>query len=397
LISQQSKSVAVSDVDRVLVIGAGPAGAAATMRLHDHGINVLWVDRADFPRTKVCGCCLNMAAIGALATVKCDALVKELADGELRWWRLESGGPAVIAPLPGGIALSRTSMDLALINEARRRGIEMRTGCEAKLVDVSRGAVVVKLSDQSSEQSFAAAILATGLSGAGVARWLPWINQPSGPLGVGTVIHDLPGVLAHTIHMVCGEQGYVGLVRLEDGRVDVAAALRKDRFASPVAEITRSGKAEILCQVNAILARTDLGQLPADQIDHLMTTPPLHRARQVGHGRLLAVGDAAGYVEPFTGEGMAWAISTGIAAADCIANGNEHLDLGLQWSQTYATMMRKRQWICRALSSTLASPLRSRWLVRAMRWSPWAVRRAIWQLNSTSNNIYFATMNDLAK
>jgi len=331
-----------------------------------------------------------MAALGALAAVKCDSLVKNLADGELRWWRLESGGPAVVAPLPGGIALSRTQMDQALIDEARRRGIDMRTGCEAKLVDVSPGAVVVKLSDQSPQQTFAAAILATGLSGPGVARWLPWINQPAGPLGVGTVIHDLPGVLEHTIHMVCGKQGYVGLVRLEDGRVDVAAALRKDRFASPVAANTLSGKAEILCQVNAILARTELGQLPSSQIDQLLTTPPLHRSRQVGHGRLLAVGDAAGYVEPFTGEGMAWAISTGIAAADCIASGNEHVDLGLHWSQTYSTMMRKRQWICRALSSALASPLRSRWLVRAMRLSPWAVRRAIWQLNSTSNSFHSA-------
>jgi len=365
----------------VIVIGAGPAGAAAAMRLHAHGRSVLWVDRADFPRSKVCGCCLNLAAIGGLSLVRCDKTVGDLVRSELRHWKLENGGRKIYASLPGGIAISRTRMDVALIDEARRRGIEMRTHCDAKLVDVTATSVVVKLSDESFDETFDAAILATGLSGGGVSRWLPWISEPSGPLGAGIVVDELSGVRPQTIHMICGDQGYVGLVQLEDGRIDVAAALRKENFTGNGMESLKSGRAEILSQINSILASSSLGALPEDLAKRLITTPPLHRQRRVGNGRLLAIGDAAGYVEPFTGEGMAWAIGTGIAAADCMADDPIGLDFGQQWSDTYAAMMRKRQWICRFLSKSLASPSSSRWLMRGMHAAPWIVRRAIWRLN----------------
>jgi len=377
----QSKGTQSGSIRRVIVIGAGPAGAAAAMRLHDQGRSVLWVDRADFPRSKVCGCCLNLASIDGLALVRCDKTVRDLVKTELRDWKLENGGREISASLPGGIAISRTRMDVALIDEARRRGIEMRTHCDAKLVDVTATSVVVKLSDEICDETFDAAILATGLSGGGVSQWLPWISEPSGPLGAGIVVDELSGVKPQTIHMICGAQGYVGLVQLEDGRIDVAAALRKEKFRGTGNESLKSGRAEILSQINSILASSSLGTLPEGLVKSLITTPPLHRERRVGNGRLLAVGDAAGYVEPFTGEGMAWAIGTGIAAADSMDCESIDRDLGQQWCDTYATMMRKRQWICRFLSKSLASPSSSRWLMRGMHVAPWIVRRAIWRLN----------------
>lgn len=370
-----------SAIRRVIVIGAGPAGAAAAMRLHDRGKQVLWVDRADFPRAKVCGCCLNLAAISGLALVGCDHVVQSLADSQLSRWQLESGGRTIRARLPGGIAVSRTRMDVALIDEARRRGVEMRTGCEVKLVDVDSQGVTLGLSDSASDETFDAAVLATGLSGGGVARWLPWVQQPSGPLGAGIVVDDLPGVMPQTIHMVCGDQGYVGLVRLENGKIDVAAALRREKFAPVDRGSGKTGRLELLAQINEMLARSSLATLPTNSAGELMTTPPLHRQRLVGHGRLVAIGDAAGYVEPFTGEGMAWAIGTGIAIADCIDTLPEGGDLGQRWRDEYRGLMRRRQWICRALSRSLASPGYWRWLMCGMRAAPWLVRRAIWQLN----------------
>jgi len=370
-----------STIRRAIVIGAGPAGAAAAMRLHDLGKQVLWVDRADFPRPKVCGCCLNLAAISGLAIIDCDRLVQSLADSQLCHWQLESGGRTIRAGLPGGIALSRTRMDVALIDEARRRGIEMRTHCEAKLVEASITGVVIRLSDSTADETFDVAVLATGLSGGGVSRWLPWVEEPSGPLGAGIVVDDLPGVMPETIHMICGDQGYVGLVQLEDGRIDIAAALRKEKFTPTDVQSLKTGRSELLGQINKILAGSSLATLPTTCAGSLMTTPPLHRKRLVGHGRLVAIGDAAGYVEPFTGEGMAWGIGTGIAVADCIDTLPGGGDLGKRWRETYGLMMRRRQWICRALSKSLASPSYWRWLICGMHAAPWLVRRAIWRLN----------------
>lgn len=351
------------------------------MRLHDRGMRVLWVDRADFPRPKVCGCCLNLAAISGLSSIRCDTVVQSLVDSHLSQWQLESGGRIIHAGLPGGIALSRTRMDVALIDEARRRGMEMRTRCEAKLVEVGTNSVTVQLADSSLTETFDAAVLATGLSGGGVSRWLPWVQEPSGPLGVGLVVEDLPGVIPQTIHMVCGDQGYVGLVRLEDGRIDIAAALRKKKFQPTDGKPVQGGRAELLSQINTILRGTSLATLSTNSTGNLLTTPPLHRQRAVGHLRLIAIGDAAGYVEPFTGEGMAWAIGTGIAAADCIGSLSSEGDLGQRWRGTYATMMRRRQWICRALSRSLASPATWRCLLRGMHLAPWIVRGAIGRLN----------------
>jgi flavin-dependent dehydrogenase len=187
--------------------------------------------------------------------------------------------------------------------------------------------------------------------------------------------------------MASDPDGYVGLVRLEDGRVDVAAALRRDGTReTPGGRVDLSvGKAILLDRMNAILGRSGFGQLPPGHAESLMTTPPLHRARKVGFGSLLAIGDAAGYVEPFTGEGMAWAIQTGIGVADTIADHRTAFGtsdgLDVAWSDRYAKMMRSRQWLCRFLSRSLASPRQSVWLLRGMTLAPWAVRRAIHRLN----------------
>lgn len=392
---------ATGPIREVLVIGAGPAGSSAAMRLHADGFRVGWVDAAQFPRDKVCGCCLNLAALAALADLGCDRRVRDLVPRELDAWHLTAAGRSIHAPLPGGLALSRSLFDMTLIEEARSRGLELRTGVRAKVVSVTDSEVRVQLSGESTPpRRFDAVILATGLAGGGVANWLPWVVEPHGPMGATILLDDLAGVAAGTIRMVCGLEGYVGLVRLEDGRVDVAGALRPQRQphadpepnpASPNVSGTNASdlrpprpsaaKLTVLGQINAILRTADLGPLPDSLAGQLMVTPPLRRSRRCGQGRLLAVGDAAGYVEPFTGEGMAWAVRTGIEAASCVAQHRDSPDLGAAWRRRYADLMRSRQWLCRALSQGLQTPRRARLLVGAMSLAPWAVRRAVMRLN----------------
>ncbi len=375
----------VDSPQRVLVIGAGPAGVAAAMRLHALGLHVLLVDRAAFPRPKVCGCCLNLAALSALAMIDCDQLVRRLAPTTLTTWRLATPGRTIETSLPGGLALSRLRMDAALVAEAARRGIEIAAPCEAKIVDVGLRSVDVRLGGSAQTQRFDATILASGLSGGGVARWLPWSKQPSGPLGVGTIVEGLDSVSDRTIQIACDESGYVGLVRLEDGRVDVAAALRRGWGDTDTSKTAQPAKSVLLQSINGILRRAAQETLPEIDLDTLLTTPPLRRSRRPGYGRLLAVGDAAGYVEPFTGEGMAWAIQSGIAAAECLADRSAAADCGVAWTIRYAQLMRRRQWLCRLLSSALASPVQSRWLLRLSVAAPWAVRYAVTRLNQVDS------------
>jgi 2-polyprenyl-6-methoxyphenol hydroxylase-like FAD-dependent oxidoreductase len=93
-------------------------------------------------------------------------------------------------------------------------------------------------------------------------------------------------------------------------------------------------------------------------------TPALtRRPRQIASTRLFAVGDAAGYVEPFTGEGIARALATGIAVVPIAARAARQWRQGLvgEWSTTFRLLRGQRQLICRVAAGVLRRP----WLASA--------------------------------
>ncbi len=103
--------------------------------------------------------------------------------------------------------------------------------------------------------------------------------------------------------MACGRRGYLGLVRLEDGRLNLAAAL--DPCWMRVCGGPGPAAARLLAEV---------GWPPVPNLaeQNWRGTPALTRqARRRAAERLFLIGDAAGYIEPFTGEGMAWALAAG--------------------------------------------------------------------------------------
>ena len=85
--------------------------------------------------------------------------------------------------------------------------------------------------------------------------------------------------------------------------------------------------------------------------------PGLHRHRvRVQDGRLLAVGDAAGFVEPITGEGMSWAIATGAAVVSeadvAIRSGPD----AARWASVYRRLMRRRHLRCALVGAGIGRP-----------------------------------------
>jgi 2-polyprenyl-6-methoxyphenol hydroxylase-like FAD-dependent oxidoreductase len=107
--------------------------------------------------------------------------------------------------------------------------------------------------------------------------------------------------------MATGRGGYVGLVRVEDGRLDMAAAF------DPVFVKSVGG---LGAAAETILREVGWPAPPALAEEPWKGTPALtRRARRLAGHRCFVVGDAAGYVEPFTGEGMAWAVMSAAAVA----------------------------------------------------------------------------------
>jgi len=159
--------------------------------------------------------------------------------------------------------------------------------------------------------------------------------------------------------MACGRAGYVGLVRLEDGRLDVAAAFDPGalrRLGGPARAAT-GVIAEVGWPVPAGLAAGPWRGTPG------LTSRP----ERIGAERLFVLGDAAGYVEPFTGEGIAWALTSARALCPLALRAVERWDPGFPalWAALHRRALGPRR-LCHATARLLRSPLLTGVLVRLL-------------------------------
>lgn len=284
----------------VLVVGAGPAGAMAALLVARRGHSVLLVDRAAWPRPKVCGACLSARAVGRLEAAGLGGIAERGVP--LRRLRLAAGGRSAVLPLPGGRALGRAALDAALVEAAVAAGARFVPATRAALGPVEGGRRRVLLDGRVRDEVAARVVVAAGgLHGAGRAR-------AGSRIGAGATAPAAPGYDAGTITMAVGRAGYAGVVRLEDGRWNVAAALRPEA-------IRRRG---IGATVEEILSEAGLPSVPGLAALAWRGTPALTRRGAAAAARVLAVGDAAGYIEPFTGQGIAAALASAAAVGPYI-------------------------------------------------------------------------------
>jgi flavin-dependent dehydrogenase len=348
------------------VIGAGPAGAVTARELARRGASVLLVDKARFPRPKVCGCCVNAAAV---ATLRRLGLGHVLANGiPLRDVRIAAGKRSARVKLPGGVSLSREAFDAALVAEAVKAGAEFRDGVTAKF---ENGEVQLSCERPGSARR-SITILASGLTGSDATP------EPTSRIGAGVTVPAgaAPAFFApHSIFMATARGGYVGVVRVEDGRLDVAAAFD--------VEFVRS------CGGPGAAAEFVLGEVGWPRIAGLAElpwkgTPALtRRAKQLAGERWFAVGDAAGYVEPFTGEGMAWAVASAAALAPMAARAVQCWggSLAREWELTHRRLIARRQRTCRVVSRVLRSATLTTFAVRALAALPVLSRPVVASIN----------------
>jgi flavin-dependent dehydrogenase len=339
----------------VLVIGAGPAGALTAREIARRGHAVLLVDRSAFPRWKVCGCCLNASALSTLAQIGLGSLTTDCHGVPLTQFRLASRSRSVSLPLPEGVALSREAFDSALIQSAIAAGAEFLPETYATLANIATDVRMLYLRQGSRELLAGGRILvaADGLSGRlltgepGIYR----LTVHNSRIGVGAMVSDAPDWYEPaTIYMACGLAGYVGLVRLENGTLDVAAAL--DRLA-----MQNAGGPAVL--VSQMLAEAGWPSLPSLESLSWRGTPALtRRPSRVAAERLFIVGDSAGYVEPFTGEGMAWALAGATAlgplAAEATVSWTERH--AARWRSTYHQIVGDRR-ASRTAAAILRHPM----------------------------------------
>ncbi|MEX1315920.1 MAG: FAD-dependent oxidoreductase [Synechococcaceae cyanobacterium] len=372
-----------SDSWDVVVLGAGPAGALAAIDLARRNLRVLLVEKRRWPRWKVCGCCLNGQARAVLTARGLGGLIDCQGGVPLERIRVGLGGRQASFPLPEGRALSRERFDAALVQAAIAAGASFRPHTTARLGPAIPGWRTVSLRDggsrEQTEARAAVVLVAAGLAhrcldgerGAGVRI------QRRSRVGAGCVLPaGSSGYPPGCIHMAVGRQGYAGLVRLEDGRLDLAAAFDRPLLA------TAGGPAA----ATAVVLEQAGFPVPAGLATATwQCTPALTRqATPLAGERFLVLGDAAGYVEPFTGEGMGWALTAAAAATPLVLRGVQGWEPALEreWRHTLRRQVGSRQRYCRGVAALLRHPAAAAALFQLARRLPPLPRRLIQQLNN---------------
>lgn len=332
------------------VIGAGVAGAMAALHLARAGMRVLLIEKATWPRDKVCGGCLNAAALRALAA----AGITDLADGgrAYKHMRLACSDRQADVPLTAGLAVRRARFDALLVEHAVKAGVFFMPATRARLGAATATSRAVELHREKLVREINAKVV---LDCAGLAsRLLPrvgWKILRDARIGVGASVRDVPEwYRAGVIHMACAQHGYAGLVRADDGQVNVAAALDPSwtsRIGGPAGAVAE------------ILSSAGFPAIESLETARWQGTPQLTKRRQhLGAERVFILGDAAGYAEPFTGEGMAWALAEAAAIAPHVlrAANRWHDQAVTDWSAQHARLVRAHHRVCVAVSMLMRRP-----------------------------------------
>ncbi|MEZ5299102.1 MAG: FAD-dependent monooxygenase [Verrucomicrobiales bacterium] len=280
------------------IIGAGPGGAACAIAAARLGMRALVIERARFPRHKVCGDCLNPGCWPVFDSLGVTAAIRALPHAAIRRVRFESpDGRGCEAPVGGQVAIRRDLLDAALADAAQTAGATLAFG--ETLLGVRRSGRRAG-SRSPTGRSTARAIWSPptgatppppGSSRHGQFRPAARPHRRAGPFALDPALPD-PSPCA------CCQRGYGGIAPVGADLMNVC--LVGDRRAPPP-----------ICDY----AEAHFGTRHPSGWAHIA---PLRRkpSTPAHPGGALLVGDAARVVEPFTGEGIYYALRSGRLAAE---------------------------------------------------------------------------------
>jgi flavin-dependent dehydrogenase len=300
----------------VLIAGAGPAGAVAATLLARGGARVLVLDRARFPRDKLCGDTLNPGALGVLARLGLDAA----AAGALRLDGMMvtgAGGVRVVGRYDAvsGRALVRRTFDAALVSAAAAAGARVEEGVlvDGAVTDTSASVpsvagLVIKGKDGRPLRIAAPVVIAADGRYSRVARALGLSRAARRPRrwAIGAYFHDVAG-LTSLGEMHVRHSHYIGVAPLPGGLTNACVVLPNP-----------SGRSMRELLLAALRSDTQLRDrfAAARMVGEPVCLGPLAvDCDRAGMPGLLLAGDAGGFVDPMTGDGLRFALRGGELAA----------------------------------------------------------------------------------
>jgi geranylgeranyl reductase family protein len=288
-----------------IVVGAGPAGSTAALRLAWGGARVLLLDRERFPRDKPCGGGLTYRAVRQLP-VPVDPVVEDVVDrfelGFRYRRRFERGGEGPLV-----LMTQRRRLDAFLAEQAVAAGVEFRDGVRATDLDAAEG--IVRF-----DGTAAAAPVVIGADGVN--------GLSSRALGVAGRRRHGVALEGNVSYVYAREDRWRGRAVVELGSVPGGYA-----WVFPKGEHVNVGVGGWESEGPRLREHLERAcveyGLPSSRLDALRgyRLPMRRPGDAVGSGRAVLVGDAAGLVDPLSGDGIYEAlVSAGIAAESVLAN-----------------------------------------------------------------------------
>jgi menaquinone-9 beta-reductase len=361
-----------ADVD-VLVVGAGPAGAAAGLDARRRGLDVLVVDKATFPRDKTCGDGLTTAALRFLEQLGIDLRTLPGYMPVRETVLVSPSGRQVSLPLPPegdhAAVVPRVELDAAIVAKARESGVEVRDGTAVTGVEVASDGVSVALGTNGTVR--AGVVVAADGHYSFVRRSV----RPAAPPELGTwhaFRQYFQGVDDRRLWVLFEPDllpGYAWVFPLPGRRANVGFGVLRHPGMS--------GK-ELNARWREVLARpivrTVLGPDAEPEATHrAWPIPASFEYDALADGRVLYVGDAANVVDPLTGEGIAQAIETAVLAVDAVAAG-EPAGAGQRYKEGVRRALGRDLRFAAALQRVLRSRRGARAAVRVAGLTPWTRR-----------------------
>jgi len=330
----------------VAIIGAGPAGSSAAIQLAAKGYSVALLDKEQFPREKLCGDFLNPVNWPMLRQLKMEREILARSHEKVTTFHFTSfSGEEAEVPLPTskdgtvfGLGLRRFDLDYVLLKKAESEGvvdfqecklIELKRESQSWLLRFDRAGMIEELQARvligaDGRNSWVAHHLGLADPAAmqgrsvGFQFRLKCTNRSTGKVE----IHVFPG-------------GYAGVVGLDGDTVTLGLAIEKHRL--PDGRPEQSLLKSILPQNPWLKEMLRNGSVSEMRSTYPVYFPP-RRAYADG---VLLVGDAARVSEPVTGEGIYFALKSGVFAAKTV-------DEAFQMSDVSAVRLRSYQRDCRS-------------------------------------------------